>query len=94
MNIFKETAMIKPEAIPGTQFIRGLDIVEGDLVQIVADGKEAAGRLGRVIGVNIRKGNTGRYVFVFRVELSNKECISVRPRRLRLLNENGRSEVK
>ena len=94
MNRTIETATIKRETTACSHFIPGLDILTGDLVQIVADGRDAAGRLGRVIGVRVAKGPKGVDTFLFRVQLSNLECIEVTGRRLRLLNENGRSEVK
>lgn len=65
-----ETAILKRETAAGSAFIRGMDIIEGDLVQIKGPGHDS-GRVGRVIGVNYFKRDDDLRVTVM---FSDKEA--------------------
>lgn len=64
-----ETAILRRETTAASSFIRGIDAVEGDLVQIKGPG-HSAGRIGRVIGVTYHKRGDN---LVITVMFSDKE---------------------
>ena len=65
-----------------TNFIRGLDFMEGDYVQIAADGKPEAGKCGIILTVRI--DNTGQRL-IYTIKLSDTRSIDVVGSRLRFV---------
>lgn len=81
-----ETAILRRETTAASSFIRGIDAVEGDLVQIKGPGRNA-GRIGRVIGVSYQKRQDN---LVITVMFSDEESYKFSGDRLILLRRMDR----
>lgn len=89
MNKHIENAMaIRETAAVSTQFRRGLDVIEGDIVQIRPPGHNS-GRLGVVIGISYyKKHEDMRYT----VKFSDHEAALFSEERLELVRHHDSIE--
>lgn len=87
----KEEEIIKNRmGIESPEKRASLDFEVGDFVQIVADGKRDAGRIGTIIGISLRKYN-GKDELAYTVRFSDYESAGVSAVRLRFLSKGKRS---
>lgn len=86
----KATVAAKNRQAETAETRRVLDYQVGDLVQIIADGKTAAGKIGVIVGLRLyeehRKNPYGiKYNFSYTVKFSDTESIDVHGERMRFL---------
>ena len=86
----KATVAAKNRQAETAETRRVLDYQVGDLVQIVADGKPAAGRIGVIVGLRLHEENRKnpyglKYNFAYTVKFSDTESIEVHGGRIRFL---------
>lgn len=64
---------------------RDLDYLVGDVVQIKADGKKYAGKMGVIIGIRAVVYDAGNADLAYTIKLSDKKSVEVSAYRLRFL---------
>lgn len=86
MNKIYETAIIGREtaAAEFTRKVPGLDIQVGDVVQLRADGKPHAGKIGQVIGIRYIKGDKTD-LLGYTIKFSDKKSVEVNGARITIL---------
>lgn len=84
-----KTEIKRAKRIVSPETFEPLDYETGDLVQVVADGKRAAGQIGTIIGIQLRKCH-GRDMFFYTVRFSNKDSIRTTSNRLRFLSRENK----
>ena len=74
---------------------RALDYQEGDIIQIKPDGKEYAGRLGMIIGIQFCAGirPESEDSLSYRVKLSDSDGVALAANRMRLVRAAGSNKT-
>ena len=76
--------------IEAPELRRDLDYYVGDVVQLKADGKKDAGRIGVIIGIRAYTHKDGTDDLGYRIKLSDNEATEASGQRLRFLSHRGK----
>ena len=67
-----------------TKLIKGLDLREGDIVQIM-NYKQYTGRVGQIIGISLYKNPKGREGLLYTIKLSDRDSVTVTANKCKLI---------
>lgn len=93
-NKYYETAVVQRETAAGTAFVRDLDFMTGDCVQVRSG--EHAGKVGRITGVKYSDSRPGatKGMLLYNVQLSNLEAVQLPAGRLRFLSKGTTTDER